>query len=421
MLIEFNVTNYRSFWEEQSLKMAANTKPELREKNTFDSGVKGIPRLMRSAVIYGPNASGKSNLILAMQFMQKFVFSSAKESQEGEHIDLQPFLFNKFGQSMPSEFEVHFVQDGVRYQYGFSATKQRVFDEWLMAYPEGKAQRWFERTYDPEKEKENWYFGSKFLGSKKLWKDATRKNALFLSTAIQLNNDQLKPIFLWFKRLQVVEHGSLLHPGDSIELCGDEKGKAEILAFMNAADLSIADINYETKLFSAEDLPEEFPPEIKEQFEKDMKGKKMFRVKFLHSVHDSEELVPLSLEDESDGTLKLFAYAGPWIDLLTNGRILFVDELDSSLHPKIVRFLLQLLHSSNKNNKNGQVVFTLHDTSILDQELLRRDQVWFVEKDNQNATKLYPLSDFSPRKGEALQKGYLHGRYGAVPYISETK
>lgn len=421
MLIEFNVTNYRSFWEEQSLKMAANTKPELREKNTFDSGVKGIPRLMRSAVIYGPNASGKSNLILAMQFMQKFVFSSAKESQEGEHIDLQPFLFNKIGQSMPSEFEVHFVQDGVRYQYGFSATKERVFDEWLMAYPEGKAQRWFERTYDPEKEKENWYFGSKFSGSKKLWKDATRKNALFLSTAIQLNNDQLKPIFLWFKRLQVVEHGALLHPGFSIELCGDEKGKAEILAFMNAADLSIADINYETKLFSAEDLPEEFPPEIKEQFEKDMKGKKMFRVKFLHSVHDSEELVPLSLEDESDGTLKLFAYAGPWIDLLTNGRILFVDELDSSLHPKIVRFLLQLLHSSNKNNKNGQVVFTSHDTSVLDQKLLRRDQVWFVEKDNQNATKLYPLSDFSPRKGEALQKGYLHGRYGAVPYISETK
>ena len=102
---------------------------------------------MRSAVIYGPNASGKSNMVLAMQFMQKFVFSSAKESQEGEHIDLQPFLFNKFGQSMPSEFEVHFVQDGVRYQYGFSATKERVFDEWLMAYPEGKAQRWFERTY----------------------------------------------------------------------------------------------------------------------------------------------------------------------------------------------------------------------------------------------------------------------------------
>ena len=421
MLIEFNVANFRSFWEEQSLKMTANTKPELKETNTFNSGVKGIPRLMRSACIYGPNASGKSNLVLAMKFMQNFVLSSAKESQEGERIDLKPFLFNKMGLSVPSVFEVHFVQDGVRYQYGFSATNERVYDEWLMAYPEGKAQRWFERTYDPEKEEEKWYFGGKFLGSKIVWQNATRKNALFLSTAIQLNNDQLKPVFSWFKRLLVVEHGALLHPGFSIERCEDEKGKEEILAFMNAADLSIEDIKFETKMFSSEDLPDDFPPEMKEQLEKDLKGEKLYRVKFLHPVHDSKELVPLPLEDESDGTRKLFAYAGPWIDLLRNGRVLFVDELDNSLHPKIVRFLLKLLHSAEKNNTNGQVVFTSHDTSTLDQKQLRRDQIWFVEKDDQNATNLYPLSDFSPRKGEALQKGYLRGRYGAVPYISETR
>ena len=246
MLIEFNVANFRSFWEEQSLKMTANTKPELKETNTFNSGVKGIPRLMRSACIYGPNASGKSNLVLAMKFMQNFVLSSAKESQEGELIGLKPFLFNKMGMSAPSVFEVHFVQDGVRYQYGFSATNERVYDEWLMAYPEGKAQRWFERTYDPEKEEEKWYFGGKFLGSKIVWQNATRKNALFLSTASQVNNDQLKPFFSWFKRLLVVEHGALLHPGFSIERCEDEKGKEEILAFMNAADLSIEDIKFET-------------------------------------------------------------------------------------------------------------------------------------------------------------------------------
>lgn len=413
MLIEFNVANFRSFWKRQSLSMTADTKPELRDQNTFNSGVSGVPDLLRSAVVYGPNAAGKSNLVQAMRFMQDFVILSAKESQEGEEIDLIPFLFNEHEGAMPGEFEVLFIESGVRYQYGFAATQDYVTDEWLFAYPEGRPQRWFARKLDPTTKKEDWTFGTKFFGPKKLWKEATRKNALFLSTAIHLNCEQLKPIFGWFRRLQVIEHGVFLHPGFSIHQCMDTDNKKTIVDFMNAADLSILDISVETRVLTEKDFPDDMPEELK----KEMVEQKYQRVKFLHQNHKTKKAVWLPIDEESDGTRKLFAYAAPWLDLLSEGRILFVDEFDNSLHSKIIIFLLELLHNSEANKKNGQVVFTTHNTVFLDQKLLRRDQVWFVEKNEQNATELYPLSDFSPRKGEALQKGYLQGRYGALPYV----
>jgi AAA15 family ATPase/GTPase len=418
MLIEFNVGNYRSFWERQSLKLTADPKPELRDQNTFKTGVKGIPDLLRSAVVYGPNAAGKSNLVQAMQFMREFVMLSAKESQEGEEIDLMPFLFNEQGRGMPCEFEVLFIEDKVRYQYGFSVTQDHVSDEWLFAYPQGRPQRWFVREFDQKTGKESWAFGTKFTGPKKVWQEATRKNALFLSTAIQLNCDQLKPIFSWFKRLEVILHGMYLHPGFSIKQCMEDKGKETILDFMNAADISIKDIRLEEHIYSEKDFPDYLPQEIKEKIRKEMSELK--DVKFLHPVYKTNKAVWLPIEEESDGTRKLFAYAAPWLDLLSEGRILFVDEFDNNLHSKIIVFLLELLHNSEANKKNGQVVFTTHNTSFLDQKLLRRDQVWFVEKNEQNATDLYPLSDFNPRKGEALQKGYLQGRYGALPYVRKV-
>lgn len=419
MLIEFSVSNFRSFWKTQTLKLTANTQTDLLEQNAFSANVPGIPRLLRSAVIYGPNAGGKSNFIQAILLVKNFVLFSAKEGQEGETINVQPFLFNKEGQDRPSEFEVIFLQDGVRYQYGFASTPDRVTNEWLLAYPEGRAQRWFERRVDEETQKEAWYFGSKFSGHKKLWREATRGNALFLSTAIQLNNEQLKPVFRWFQKLEIISHDMRLDPVFSIHQCRDEFKKGQILEFMNAADLSIADIKLETGKFSADQLPPDMPPHLKNVVRKDFEGKKMVMLKFLHPIGGTKDMAALPLEEESDGTRKLFAYAGPWLDILANGRILFVDELDNSLHSKIVLYLLKLIHNTKTNSKNGQLVFTSHDTSILDQKSLRRDQIWFVEKDQQNATSLYPLSDFSPRKGEALEKGYLHGRYGALPYVSE--
>jgi hypothetical protein len=421
MLIEFSVANFRSLWEPQKLSMIATPKRDLRENNTFKSTVTGLPLLLRSAVVYGPNAGGKSNLIRAMGFMRHFVLSSAKEFQEGESIAVKPFLFNDLGATQPSEFEVNFIQDGVRYQYGFAATSDRVTNEWLIAYPGGRNQRWFERTFKQGKNEYAWYFGSRFTGRKKQWQEMTRSNALFLSTAIQWNSEQLKPVFTWFQNLLVIEHGMLLNPVFSMQECRDDAKKKLILTFMNAADISISDIQMETKDFSVEDLPSDMPPPVREEVRQKMDGKKMVRVGFLHPRPGMDASVPLPLEEESDGTRKLFAYAGPWLDILSRGQILLVDELDTSLHPKIVRFLLAMFHTAKTNPKNAQLIFTTHDTSLLDQEIMRRDQIWFIEKNRANASHLYPLSDFKPRAGEALQKGYLNGRYGALPYIREER
>lgn len=420
MLIEFSVTNYRSFLTPQSLTLTANTATELQEENTFVSPVSSLPRLLRSAVVYGPNAAGKSNLIQAISFMKRFVLSSARESQEGEKIDITPFLFTLQSSRNPSEFEVLFIQDGIRYQYGFEVNSKRVSGEWLFAYPEGRAQKWFERNYNPETQKDIWYFGPKFTGRRKVWQEATRGNALFLSTAIQLNNEQLKPVFNWFDhKLHVIGQGESLDVGFSAIECEEKEKKKNILKFMNAADLSIADISLEKKEFSMEDLPFDMPQELKEEIGRELEGKKLTRVFLMHPSSDRDEDVSLELDEESAGTRKLFALAGPWLDVLDNGFVLFVDELDTSLHPLLVRFLLSLQHNPEPNRHNAQLIFATHDTTVLDQTLMRRDQVWFVEKDKENATRLYPLSDYKPRKGEALQKGYLYGRYGALPFPGE--
>jgi len=422
MLIEFSVANYRSFQTSQQLTLSANTATELKEENSFASPVPNLPRLLRSGVVYGPNAAGKSNLIQAMAFMKELVLSSAKESQEGEKISVFPFLFNRESRRNPSEFEALFIQEGVRYQYGFAVDAQRINAEWLYAYPEGRAQKWFERSYDPTRQNESWYFGSKFTGRRKIWQEATRSNALFLSTAIQLNNEQLKPVFNWFShKLRVIGQVDIIHPGFSMGECEKEEKKRAILKFMNAADLSITDILLKKKDFSMRDLPADMPENIKKEIIMDLDGKKIPQISFMHPAPDADESVPLELSEESDGTQKLFALAGHWLDVLEKGFVLFVDEMDNSLHPIMIRFLLSLLHNPETNRQNAQLVFTTHDTTVLDQMLMRRDQIWFVEKDKKNATRLYPLSDYKPRKGEALQKGYLLGRYGALPFPGELR
>lgn len=421
MLVEFNVTNFRSFKDTQTLSMVCGSSKEKQEANSFVSSDAGLPRLLRSAVIYGPNAAGKSNLLQAISFMRDFVLSSA-QTQEGDKIGSKPFLLNQETKNASSEFEVVFFSAGVRYQYGFAVNQEMVTKEWLFAYPESRAQRWFERSYDINTKQESWYFGSKFIGQKKIIQLATRKNALFLSTAIQLNNKTLKPVFGWFKNLTVILHNTVLSPGYSIDQCLDDAcTKDKIKQFMNAADISIKNIVVEKKQFSPNEFqfPSNMPPDVREDIIADLDGEEMVKVSFLHSSDEKDGVCPLPLEEESDGTQKLFAYAGPWLDLLANGRVLLIDELNNSFHPHMVKFLIELIHSSTSNSKNGQVVFTTHDTSILDQKFMRRDQIWFVEKDQLNASNLYPLSDFSPRKDESIGRNYLWGKYGALPFIDE--
>ena len=422
MLIDFSVTNYRSILERQTLSMAASSYfKELETLNTFDVGlVEKVPRLLRSTVLYGPNASGKSTLIQALKFVKDRVLNSQKESQAGDAIDTVPFKLTADSRAADSEFEVTFVEQGVRYEYGFRCNRERFTEEWLFAYPIGRAQKWFHRVFDPEAGKDVYKFSKSFEGDRKRqdWKAQTRANALFFSTAIQLNNEQLKPAFDWFKqRLKVIDSAHNLAAGYTVDRCKDDAVKRRVIAFINSADLSVADIRLEELFFSTDMLPKEMPIAFREELMRDMAGKKMpARVTFIHNDIQTQEAIEFDESEESDGTRALFAFAGPWLDVTDNERVLVVDELDTSLHPLLVHHLVKRLHHEGTK---AQLIFTTHDTTLLSQKLLRRDQVWFMEKDASRATRLYPLSDFSPRENEAVERGYLNGRYGGIPFLKE--
>jgi AAA15 family ATPase/GTPase len=421
MLLDLSVTNYRSIRERQTLSMVASAYfKELDSLNTFSAGTgENAPRLLRSAVLYGPNASGKSTLIQALSFMQDRVLHSQKESQAGDEIDTVPFKLNAASREEDSEFEISFVEQGVRYEYGFRCNRLRFTEEWLYAYPQGRAQKWFHRVFDAKAGKDAYKFSSLFEGERKRqdWKDLTRSNALFLSTAIQLNNEQLRPVFDWFQhRLRVIASTSELSAGYTVTRCKDSGEKTKVVEFMNSADLSITDIRLKETPLSEELLPKELPAQVKDDLLKKMKGQQFMSVKFVHTDTETGESVEFTENEESDGTRALFAFAGPWLDVTENERVLVVDELDTSLHPLLVQHLVKVLH---KKGTRAQLIFTTHDTTLLSQKLLRRDQVWFMEKDEARATKLYPLSKFSPRENEAVERGYLNGRYGGIPFLKD--
>ena len=420
MLIEFTVRNFLSIREPASLSLVKGTGNEWQDTNVMVPEAPGTPPLVRSAAIYGPNAAGKSNLIKALDVMRKVVQESARESQAGESLPVTPFLLDEDSAAQPSEFEVHFICEGVRYQYGFAATKDRITEEWLFAYPKARPQRWIDRRYDEERKTYVWGSMDKLVGKKQLWQEATRPNALFLSTAVQLNNQQLQPVFKWFSvvlRVAGFEHWLL---GLSIKLCEEDNAKKKLLSFLRTADIDIDNVELEKKKFDINILPDDMPDSMKDELVRRLKDESIVEVKTVHLL-DSGKKVRFDLKDESDGTQKIFALAGPWLDTLEHGHVLVVDELHDNLHPLIVRFLVKLFHDPKTNVGNAQLVFTTHDTSILDQEVFRRDQIWFCEKDGRS-TRLISLTDFSPRKKvENLERGYLSGRYGALPYIRNIK
>lgn len=416
MLIEFTVKNYRSIKDEQVFSMVKAKGNELENENSFLPS-DNTPALLRSAVIYGANAAGKSNLIRALMDMEFIVRNSSSNIQEGDSLPVTAYLFDEETINKPSEFEVVFVSEGIKYQYGFSATKFRVLEEWLIAFPKARPQRWFSRVFDTENKVYDYKFSEHLLGTKSVWMNSTRSNALFLSTAVQLNSEQLKPIFNWFKEKLRPTNVSGWGPSYTASLCEQEETKKQVLDFLQSADFNIHDIEIETEKFDPKSIPDELPDVLKEQITREMKGKEVIDIKTVHKTRSGLR-VPLDFTEESDGTQKFFSFAGPWIDILKNGYVLIVDELHDNLHPKMVKYLVSLFHSNKTNPKNAQLIFTTHETSILNQEVFRRDQIWFCEKNKYQETSIYPLTDFSPRKErENLELSYLSGRYGALPFI----
>jgi hypothetical protein len=418
MLIEFKVKNFRSFKEEIVLSMVASPDKTLPE-NIILAPEFGNRSLLRSAVIYGPNAAGKSNLIAAVNFVDEFV-NTSMERKLNSPIEVTPFLLVAEPNTAPAEFEVTFIDSqDVRYQYGFHVTAKQVVSEWLVAYPKGLPQTWFEREHPAEAEP-TWYFGRNLKGKNSQVAQMTRPDVLFLSNAVKLNHRQLGRVIEWFqKSLRVIGADELipyLYTYSAAWAKEDEQAQARIRRLLAVADFGISGFDIREETYTEKDLPEENPAELRSQ----LVNKKHLDVYMRHPV-GSEGEVALPLEEESSGTQRLFALSGPLAEVLENGWTLFVDKLDASLHPLLVRYLVELFHNSQVNPKGAQLIFNTHDTTLMDCCLFRRDQIWFVEKDRQGCSHLYPLLDFSPRKDEALAKGYLMGRYGAIPFLGEPK
>lgn len=418
MLIEFGVSNWRSFKEAQLLSLVADKKSELSASNVFDPDAPAASQLLRSSAIYGANAAGKSNLLRALRTMKRMVVDSAKW-QHGDTIPVMPFRLDVATENAPTEFEVTFVADRVRYQYGYTVSQDRIHEEWLFAYPHGRPQKWLGRVWNQETNEYVWERCAALTGTKQLWQDSTRQNALFLSTAVQLNCKQLQPVYDWFKKTLRMANVAGWNPTFTASLCKEAENRARILGFLKAADFDIQNVIVESEKMSDKHLPEGMASELRSALLSQMADNEVFDIKTVHQASDGRT-VEFDFKDESDGTQKFFAFAGPWLDALKNGYVLAIDELHDNLHPKMVKFLVDLFHNSETNPKNAQLIFTTHETSILNQEVFRRDQIWFCEKDASQASKLYPLTDFSPRKGrENLKANYLAGRYGALPYLKK--
>lgn len=422
MLIEFRVTNFRSFRDEQRLSMVASSDKSLPSNIVHIDAVKWP--LTRSAVIYGPNASGKSNLVLAILYVRSLVLHSAKREPAGEEAssglipNLQPFLFDTASHGASSQFELTFLESGVRYEYGFRINKDTIEEEWLFAYTSGRAQRWFGRERLDNGEY-SWYFGPKLRGEKQRFADITRPNVLFLSLAATLNNPQLSVVFDWFsKRLRVIAPFTSKQSMERFTVrkaLRDQVFHQRIVDLLAQADLRISGFKATEIAPDNDPMLHMMPPELASVVRAN--GMPRVEVEMEHRVDGQAQPVTLDKSEESLGTQRLFTLAGPLIDALIGGRVLVIDELDDSLHPILVRRIVELFHDPDINKHGAQLIFNTHDTTLLDIQLFRRDQIWFVERNSANESQLYPLNDFSPRNKESLMRGYLYGRYGALPLI----
>ena len=420
MLIEFSVANFYSIKERQTFSMVASKGNELEETHTFlapISGGRDEIRLLRSAAVYGANAAGKTTLLFAMDVMHQVVLGSASDLVSKDDVPVTPFALDAKTRKMPSEFEMHFIVDKVRYQYGFTATQKRVVDEWLIAYPHGRGRHWFSRAWSSKRNEHEWEFGAFFTGEKKLWQGATRDNALFLSTAVKFNSKQLQPVYDWFaNNAHSIKDQSMTLAGSMVDILASTETK-KVLDFTKAADLGIHDLHMQERDLDTSNLPANMPENIRQAISENLQDEKVWE---MHTVHldAAGEHVRFPVGAESAGTNKIISFSGLWIDALEKGYAILVDELHHNLHVELVKFLVNLFHQEQTNPRNAQLIFTTHETSLLNQEFLRRDQIWFCEKSEKDETTLYPLTDFHPRKGrENLELGYISGVYGAVPYI----
>jgi uncharacterized protein len=424
MLLEFLVENFRSFKNEAILSMVASY------DNTFESSnvVRLSPsvRILKSAAVYGYNATGKSNLVKALNVFLNYILTSQdNEKNEEQKRNIIPFLFHTETLSKPSTFQIIFVHESIQYRYGISLDQKRIHSEWLYASYTSRESKLFYRNEDEI------VIGRKFPEGRKLIKN-TRKDVPFLSVVSYLNGEVSSKIFNWINNVQI-DPGRKIHPTSKLLLDESKNGPEQLAVrrMIELADLKITSIDvvkedipqpFFDQFFENEKIPKEERESLIEKIHE--KGVKLVKVRTGHKVFDKDDENPtstnyLDFEEESQGTKRIYSLIGPILLSLRNGTLMVIDEIERSLHPELMKQIIDMYQSKETNPYNAQLIFTTHDTTVLREKKLRRDQIWFLDKDHQGSSILFSLFDFSEhvRKDASWEKDYLDGRYTMSPKI----
>ena len=412
MLIRFSAGNHLSMREPQELSLVASSLKD-DEGGLIKCGRVPGGKLLPAAVVYGANASGKSNFVSALEFMRDAILYSHSRGEPEGGIPRLSFALDPECNRESSVFEADFVVEGVRYFYGFECTDKAFETEWLYAFPSSRKQVLFERSGGEFK------FGRGLRGRKDVIADLTRPNSLFLSAAVQNHHKHLSVIVSFFRGLIVDTR--IVMPGNYASLTlmqGDVDPR--VIRFLEAIGTGVFD--YRRRQQDTSEQEKAFIQAIDKAIRETLDPPPEFNidhneisVELAHRGQDGEP-VYFDLARESAGTRRLLVVLSRVFNALDNGAAFVIDELDASLHTQACEALLTLFSSPKSNPKGAQLIATTHDTNLMRFPLLRRDQVWLCEKDQAGATHIYPLTDIRTRKGDNIEKGYLQGRYGAIPF-----
>jgi AAA15 family ATPase/GTPase len=429
MLLEFKVSNYRSIGEEQTISLIPAPKQKDHIQNIIN---KGRYQALNAISLYGPNGGGKSNILKAMSLLDRLVHISARTSST-TRLPYDPFLLRDGWSEKPTGFEISFVIEENRYRYGLEFTASEIIKEWLFRKSLGREVNLFER------ERETIDISSGFNGSKKIIDaaiEATRNNALFLSTCDMLNIEEAKNIMKWFKHFNMIDGLNIEEDIRTVSLSESQEYNEKIRQYLISLGLGIFDVQITTKDFEESELPADMPEKMRAQLVEKLKGSQSYSVYALHKVYDSEGKPTEKKyswdfnERESAGTQKAFKLSGPVLWALANGGILIIDEIEAAMHPIMTLNTIDLFLNEQSNPNNAQLIFATHDTNLLSYSKLRRDQICFAEKNKWESTELFSLSDFvyfGEKNGEFKsekerpdtdkEKRYFEGRYGAIPAL----
>lgn len=432
MLVRFQFENYRSFRDESILSMEAKGNAEYKSC-LLPYKKKG---LLPAAALFGKNGGGKSNVIRAFWFGVQFIRNAQKTQHERAEVPVCAFALNDYSKQEPTGFEYEYIQDGVKYIYGFSATKKEIKKEYLYAAPKGQKSEVFSR--------EGQVFSFPVNGEKKMKEmiaEAVAPNQLFFSIACVMNYRPCILAMKWFREYVHFSKDYADIPQQLLEHAEDVNMLKSIVTYAKQADVGIEDMSFEIKNeeISAYDsmpgnLPEgmvmalkQFAAALKDSSDSAELNLKIGEVK-TSSMHrginkaGEEELFPLELSDESDGTRRLMSLAPGIEQVLQQGGVLMVDEIDRELHPLLAEFIISQFQSPETNPGRAQIIFTTHDTELLNMEILRKDQVYFVDKNKKSGvSELFNLTEFPVRTNDNIRKAYLVGKYGAVPDVDTVE